>query len=516
MKKLFILSIYIVLILAAPLAHAKALKVAFDSDPESMDPHEQISEGTLQMSHWIFDPLVRWDNNMKLEPRLVEKWERISDNTIRFTLRQGVKFHSGNPLTSKDVEWTFNRIKTSGDFKSLFDAFEKINIIDDFTFEIITNKPYALVLNQCTYIFPMDRLFYSGTDEKGRPKEAIIKHVGSFASRNASGTGPYRLIYREQGVRLELERFADYWDKTEPGNVTKITLTPIKEAATRVAALLSGDVDVIAQLPPNDFERINQNQNLSVLMINGTRIITLQLNQKRRTEFQNKKVRQAIVHAINNAGIVEKIMKGFATVATQQSPKEYAGHNPELDLRFDLDKAKQLMKEAGYENGFSVTMMTPNDRYMNDAKIAEAVVAMLAKINIRVDLKTLPKAQYWPQFDARAADIMMIGWHSDTEDSANFTEYLLMTSNPESGYGQYNSGNYSNPEVDQLVLSTQTMLDEIKRSEILKKVEHILYDDAAFVPLHWQNYAWAAKQGIGIGSIINVTNFPYFGDLIVN
>ena len=209
--------------------------------------------------------------------------------------------------------------------------------------------------------------------------------------------------------------------------------TPIKEAPTRVAALLSGDVDFIAPVPPTDLDRVRGNAGTELVTMSGTRIITFQMDQNRREEFKNPKVRQAIVHAINNEGIVQKIMKGFGTAAAQMSPKGYLGYNEALKPRYDLAKAQALMKEAGYEKGFTVTMMAPNNRYVNDHKIAEAVAGMLAKINIKVELTTMPKAQYWPKFDERAADMMMIGWHSDTEDSANFYEFLAMTPNKDTG-----------------------------------------------------------------------------------
>lgn len=266
--------------------------------------------------------------------------------------------------------------------------------------------------------------------------------------------------------------------------------------------------------PPQDFNRIEKDKNLKLVLINGGRIITFQMNQKRRPELGNKKVRQAIVHAVNNAGIVKKIMKNKATLAAQQGPKGYQGYKESLKPRYDLRKAKALMKEAGYANGFEITMMAPNNRYVNDAKIAEATAQMLGKIGIKVNLKTMPKAQYWNEFDARAADMMMIGWHSDTEDSGNFSEFLMMCFNKETGYGQYNSG-YCNPKVDELVIAAQSETDLAKRANILQEIEQILYDDAAFVPFHWQNHAYGAKKNLMIKPILNSMNFPYFGDLVV-
>lgn len=496
-------------------AQAKTFKLALDADPVSLDPHEQLSGATLEMSHWVFDPLIRWDQNLGFEPRLAERWERIDDLTMRFYLRKGVKFHSGNPLTAKDVVWTINRLKNSADFKAIFEPFSEVKVIDDHTFDIVTAKPFPLILNNMTYVFPMDSEFYTGTDENGKDKSIIIKHGDAFASRNASGTGPFTVQSREQGVRVEFARNADYWDTQSPGNVSTMILTPIKEDPTRVAALLSGDVDYIYPVPPNDLARVEASDNTDLITMSGTRVITFQMNQERRPEFKDVKVRQAVNYAINQEAIVAKIMKGFATPAAQFSPQGYLGHNPALKPRYDLDKAKALMQEAGYENGFSVTMMAPNNRYVNDEKIAQAVAAMLAKINIKVDLKTLPKAQYWPEFDKRSADMMMIGWHSDTEDSNNFFEFLSACADEASGWGQYNSGMYCNPKADAMVKQANTETDPQVRAEIMQMIEKMLYEDAAFVPLHWQNQAWAARKGVDAAKVVNVMNFPYFGDLVI-
>lgn len=489
--------------------YAKTLRMAYDADPVSLDPHEQLSAATLQLSHLVFDPLLRWRKDYTFEPRLAERWEAIDDVTTRFYLRKGVKFHSGREMTSKDVKWTFDRLKTSPDFKGLYVPFKEAKIIDDYTVDLVTFKPYPLVLNMATYLFPMDSAFYEGKSE-------VVKHGDSFASKNISGTGPFIVTEREQGVRLEMKRFDGYWDKASPGNVTQIILTPIKEAQTRVAALLAGDVDFIAPVPPADLDRVKNNPDTDLYTVVGTRIVTFQMNQERVPQFKDPRVRRAIVYAVNNTGIAKKIMKGFATPAGQLSPEGYVGHDPALNPRYDLKKAKALMKEAGQEKGFSVTMMSPSNRYVSDYKIAQAVAAMLAKINIKVELKTLPKAQYWPKFDERAADIMMIGWHSDTEDSANFAEFLVMTPDKETGFGQYNSGNYSNPEVDKLVVQSQSMTNPTERAKVLQKVERLLYDDAAFIPLHWQHLAWGFKKGVHIEDIINVMDLPRLGDLVID
>ncbi len=516
MKKLIAMFLTVLVLCSlGTLASAKTLKLGLDADPVSLDPQVQLSGGMLQYSHMVFDPLVRWTQKGTFEPRLAVKWERLNDLTIRFYLRKGVKFHSGNDFTAEDVLWTFERIRKSVDFKGLFEPFVGVKIIDEYTLDIVTKKPYALLLNMATYIFSMDRKFYWGLDGEGQYKDALVKIGPSFALQNESGTGPFKVTFREQGVKTVFERFPDYWDKTSPGNVDKIILTPIKEDATRMAALLSGDVDFISPVPPQDFPRIKRDKKVHLVTYSGGRIITIQLNQKRKAEFKDVGVRNAIVYAINNDGIVKKIMKGTATVAGQQGPKGYAGYKASLLPRYDLKKARALMKEAGYVNGFECTMIAPNNRYVNDEKIAEAVVAMLAKINIKVNLKTMPKAQHWDEFAAQTADIQLIGWHSDTEDSGNFTEFLGMCPNKETGYGQYNSGNYCNPKVDELTLAAQSETDLNKRSEILQEIEQILYDEAAFVPFHWQNHSYAGKKNVDIAPIVNTQNFPYFGDLVI-
>jgi peptide/nickel transport system substrate-binding protein len=499
----------------ATYAEAKTLRMAYDADPTSLDPHEQLSGATLQISHLLFDPLVRFRKDLTLEPRLAKKWEQIDERTTRFHLRPGLKFHSGRTLTAEDVVWTVNRLKQSPDFKALFEPFEGARAVDELTVDLVTKKPYPLVLALATYVFPMDREIYAGEDERGRPKDQIVKHGASFASTHAGGTGPFVVATREQGVRLELNRFADYWDKDSPGNVERIVLTPIKEPATRVAALLAGDVDFIAPVPPTDLARLKAAPCCTLVTMESPRILMFQLNQERVPAFKDARVRLAMAYALNTEGIADKIMRGLATAAGQLSPSVYAGHDPALRPRHDLEKAKALMREAGYEKGFSATMLAPNNRYIEDARVAEAVAAMLAKINIKVDLQTMPKAQYWQRFDERAGDIMMIGWQSDTQDSGNFYEFLVMTPDKETGYGQYNAGNYSNPEVDRLTLETQTMTDPGARAAVLKKIERILYDDAAVLPLHWQHLSWAARKNVKIEPVLNVIDMPYLGDLVI-
>ncbi|MDO4777383.1 MAG: ABC transporter substrate-binding protein [Cardiobacteriaceae bacterium] len=499
---------------AAMSAYAADIRIAYDADPESMDPQEQLSGGTLQMSHLLFDPLVRHNSKLEIEPRLAEKWEQIDDKTLRFHLRKGVKFHSGREMNVDDVLFTWNRMLTSQDFKGLFTQYEGIKKVDDYTFDVVTKEPYPLVLPNMTYFFVMDKDFYSGTDDKGNDRGKIEKATGTFASHNVSGTGPFKLESRQQGVKSVYVKNPDYWG--ERGNVDKIELVTIKENATRVSALLAGDVDWIYPVPPTDLERVKGNDKLDLHSLASDRIIFIEMNQNVVEPFKDKRVRQAVVHAVNNPGIVEKIMRGFATPAAQFSPDGYSGYNADLKPRFDLKKAQELMKEAGHEKGFSITMISPNDRYVNDEKIAQSVAAMLAKINIKVELTTMPKAQYWTEFDKCAAGLQLIGWSSDTGDSANYSEFLTMTRNTDTGEGQYNCNGNSHAELDALVKEANATVDEAKRNELLRKVSQIEFDEAFVIPLHWQNQDWGySKKFENFPDIVNMKNFPLFGDLKV-
>lgn len=226
--------------------YAADVKVALDADPESLDIYEQLSGGILQYAHMSFDPLVRFTKDMKFEGRLAESWDQVDAKTVRFHLRKGVKFHSGNAFTADDVIWTYNRIQKSDDYKGLFTVYEGMKKVDDYTVDLVAKVPYPLVLQNATYLFIMDSKFYTGKTEDGKDKDEIVKAANTYAANHVSGTGPFKLVSREQGVKLELARNADYWDKKSPGNVEKLTVVPIKEDATRVAALLSGDVDMIA------------------------------------------------------------------------------------------------------------------------------------------------------------------------------------------------------------------------------------------------------------------------------
>ncbi len=489
-------------------ASASTLRMAFNADPISLDPHEHLSEGTLQFSHLVFDPLLRWNKQGQFESRLATKWQRLDSRTIRFYLRQNVTFHSGNKFSANDVAYTINRLKISPDFRAMFDTIDSTSIIDDYTIDVHATTPNPLLLNIMTYVFPMDKTFYQDQDQ-------IIKYGETFASRNVSGTGPFTLVSRELGSRMELKRSPAYWDTKSVGNVDQIILTPIRADSTRLAALLSGDVDFIFPISPIDIERTKRASGIQVVTLPSTRILLLHMNQNRREEFQDIRVRKAINLAINQSLIVEKIQKGYATPAGQLSSDRFLGYVKNLKPEYDLAKALELMKEAGYEKGFRISMMAPNNRYLNDEKIAQAISAMLARINITVDLKTLPKAQYFKEFNNKTADIMMLGWLSDTMDSNNLFEFIIACQDVETGFGAYNASEYCNHSIDENIKQANREMNPERRIRLLQQIEQAVYNDSVVVPLYWQQLTWAAKNKVRIQDIVNDQNYPYLGDLVI-
>ena len=499
---------------AAVAGHAADITIAYDADPVSLDPMQQLSADTIQMANLIFDPLVRYNHKNEIQPRLAERWERIGDNVTRFYLRRDVKFHSGNPMNADDVVFSFNRAKDAPNFKSVIAPFEEIRKVDDYTVEIVEKKPYPLSLQMLTNLFIMDSKFYSGTDDQGRDKALIALEGGSFAEHNTSGTGAFKVQSREQGVKSVYVRNADFYGKT--GNVDKITLVPIKENATRTSALLSGDVDWIFPVPPTDIGRVKKVDKLAFHTIPSSRVLFFYMDSDIEPAFKDLRVRQAVNYAVNNQGLVDKIMRETATAAAQNSPPGYLGHDESLVPVFDLEKAKALMKEAGYEQGFEISIIAPNDRYINDEKVAQAVAAMLAKINIKANLTTMPRAQYFVERDKCTTGMNMLGIAPVTADSIDYATYITHSKDQEKGLGQYNCG-YRNAELDALIEEAMITVDAQKRGEILKKISRIEYEDAAIVPLYWQNLHWAYdKRFSNFPEIVNSENIPKWDQLIVS
>lgn len=499
------------------------LRVALSSGPTSLDPYYEVTEENIQMSHLVFDPLVRWGEDNGIEYRLAESLERIDPTTWRVRLKQDVLFHSGNPLTAGDVVWTFNRLKQSQDYKAIFAGIDKASAVDDHTVDFHTHRPFGLVPNVMTYFYPMDSLFYSGTDAYGQDKARIGnpaeyaaggKHY-PFAHNNTSGTGPFVITRNEPGKVLVMKSFDRYWAKR--GNVDRLVITPITGESARVSALLSGNADFVMPVPPQDYVRLYGAPDVNFFAKGSSRVILIQINMHGAPELRNKLVREAMSDATDNIGIVNKILSK-STIATSQFPTvDMPGHIASLEPHYNIERAKELLEQAGYKDKtFTLNMIATNDRYVADEKIAMTFAGMMQKIGIHVELKTMPRLTYWDEFRLRRADLAMIGWQPDTEDTANYFEYLLMCPDEKSGRGEYNFGNYCNPALDKYVLAADEEQDAGKRGELLSKAVRTAYDDTAVIPLHYEPHSWASNKRVtNARTIVNRANTAYFGDTVI-
>ena len=492
------------------------LRIALPSEPESVDPYIQLSSHVLAISHLLYDPLVRFSQDRTLEPMLATSWKQVSPTTYLIEIRKGVTFHSGNPLTADDVVWTINRLKRSLDFKGLFEGV-RAEKAGSHTVRIITSSPYPLTMNIMEFVFPMDSKFYTGKDEKGNPKDAVSKVGISYPDRFVSGTGPYLLAEREHGKRVVLAKNPKYWGVQS--KVDEIQIIAIKEEGTRVAALLRGDVDIITPVPIQDYVMLKRNTDIELYTLPTDRVMLFTLKSSKGSPLADKRVREAIVLGTNVTGITERILHKQTEPIAQFALPYMSGYDPNLKPRvYNVAKAKELLAQAGYsqKNPLRLTMIAPNDRYIKDEDVAKAFVTMMARIGVQISLKLFPKAQYWGQYDSTQYDIALMGWSTDTKDSLNYGEFLMVTYNETTGLGAYNAGRYSNPEYDVLVQKAKTELDTKKRHEIIKQSEHLLYDDFAYVPLFLEPISWAARKRVkNLGRLINPENFIPYNELII-
>ncbi len=491
-------------------AAAVSFKMARGQDATTLDPHAQNSGQNFNLLHQMYEPLAHRDQNAQLTPALAVSWGVTSDPTVwEFKLRPNVKFHNGNALTADDVVFSINRARgDKSQMKGLLTTIAEVSKVDDLTVRIKTTGPTPLLVNNLTNIFIMDKE-WSEANNVVNSQDFNAKEE-TFAVRNANGTGPYVLRTREPDVRTVMAANPNYWGKgTFPLKVTEITYSVIAAAPTRVAALLSGEVDFVQDVPVQDIARISSTPGMRVNSGAENRSIFFSLNvgdaDLKFDDVQGKnpladlRVRQAIDFAINRDAIQKVVMAGQSTLSGTLVPPGSTGYTKELDAvtPYDLNKAKALMKEAGYENGFGITLRCPNNRYVNDEKICQAVVGMLGQIGIKVTLEARPMAQHSPQITDAAIDFYLLGWGVPTFDGEYVLSFLYHTREGGGSYGQYNP-KYSNKELDAMIKSLATETDTTKRNATMAQALKIAKDSLVHIPVHNQNIAWAMKSAYNI------------------
>lgn len=517
MRRIMVCFAGLLAVLAAGSASAEnVLRWAAQGDALTFDPYAQNEGPTFTHNGQIYEALISRAPDLSLVPVLATDWEALEPTLWEFRLREGVSFHDGSPFTAEDVAFSIRRAQTENSQYSFFvEGIEEVEIVDDYTVRFHTNEPVPLLPEQLysIYIMPSDWSIEHGLEEV----QNFSGGEENYAVRNAIGTGPFILELREPGIRTLMRRNDDWWgfDVLEnPTNIDRIEFTPIANAATRVAALLSGELDLMLDPPLQDLRRIERTPGLKLESVPQVRTIFFGLDQSSdelRTSnvegtnpFADVRVRRAMYQALNMDAIRDRLMRGYSVPAGQLVAPGIGGHDEAFDTRFpyDPDAARTLLAEAGYPDGFSVTLSCPNDRYVNDEPICQAVVSMLGQIGIRVTLDARTKSLHFNDIEERRVDFYMLGWTPSTLDSADTFEYLYITN------GSWNSGGYSNPAFDALVEQINTEIDMDRRNALMHEAWQVVTDDVAYLPLHHQVLTWAMRDNVNMP--ITPTNIPYF------
>src|SRR5262245_6604170 len=495
--------------LGAGTANARTVKWARSGDGLTLDPHAQNESPTTNLNRQIYEPLVERDISGKLVPTLAVSWRLTEDPTVwEFELRPGVKFHNGNAFDADDVLFTFQRaLSPTSDFKGYISSVESLTKVDAQTVRIKSKVPKPIFAENLTYLLIMDKE-WSEANNATKPQDFKNKEE-NFAVRNANGTGPFALVTREPDVKTVLKRNDAYWGRGEvPLEITELVLNPIKADATRVAALLSGEVDFVQDVPVQDIERLKSSPNLRVTtgpenrtIFFGMDVGSPQLRSsdvKGRNPFAEVKVRQAINMAINREAIQRVVMRTQSVPAGAIVPPFVNGYTKELDTapKPDNAKAKALLAEAGYPNGFSVSFHCPNDRYLNDEAICQAAVGMLGQIGIKANLVSQSKSLHFPLIQKAEVDLYLLGWGVPTYDSEYILSFLYHTRTDK--YGSWNAMRYSNAEADKLIEALSSETDLAKRNVSIARLWQLLGPEALYVAIHHQVLAHAMKSDLDI------------------
>jgi len=475
------------------------------SDPTTMDPHAAATAPVLGFLNNIYEGLVRRGPDMTLEPSLAESWEAMGAEGWRFQLRSGVTFHDGAAFNADDVVFSFERASDeNSDIQAFFATIDRVETPGPLTVEFYTKQPDPLFPSGIANWLIMDR---DWTDSKGAA--APDKEGGTATTFETNGTGPFQLVSRDPDVETVLEPFADWWGEAEH-NLTSAVYKPLKADATRVAALISGEVDMIEPVPLQNVAQLEQTDGIEVLSGIESRIIFFGFDHRSdalalgdaggANPLKDVRVRRAIYQAIDAEAIVQQVMRGNAQTAGLLIGPGVNAYKAEDDIRLatDLEAAKTTLAEAGYPDGFSMTLRCSNDRYVNDEAICTATVSMLAKLGLDVTLDAVPVSQYWTELRDGKFDMYLLGWSPGTFDAEHPIRFLMHTPDPEKKLGSWNFGGYSNPDVDALLPQIQQELDATVRQGMIDEVHGILKDDAVYAPLHIQPLVWATRSGIAL------------------
>ena len=504
--RLLFLAFWLALYVAGYAVDANAagteLTIGIGADVTAIDPHYHNLTPNSNVAAHIFDYLVLRDERQKPIPGLAESWRTVDPLTWEFKLRRGVKFHDGSDFTAADVVASLERVPEVPNSPSPFTVYTKqireTTVVDPYTIRFKTAAPYPLMPTDLTQVAIISKNARKASTEEFNSGKAAI------------GTGPYKLVRYAKGDRIELARHDAYWGGKTPWE--KVTLRLLPNDASRVAALLAGDVQAIEYVPTSDVAKIRADKQLTVYKIIADRLIYLHMDSDRETSpyvtdkqgkplsrnpLKDPRVRKALSKAINRNAIVDKVMEGEAVPAGQLLADGMFGTTRNLKVEaYDPDGAKKLLTGAGYPDGFGITIHAPNNRYVNDAKIAQAVAQMLTRIGIATRVEAMPSATYFPQATDLKFSFMLLGWSSGTGEASSPLKALLATYSKDKGFGTANRGRYSNPKVDALLEEALATVDDARREAVLQRATEVAIDDTGIIPLHFQVNLWATRNGI--------------------
>ncbi|WGF86444.1 ABC transporter substrate-binding protein [Marinivivus vitaminiproducens] len=492
------------------------LRWASQGDALTYDPHAQNESPTNAANNQVYETLVSRNAAMEREPALATSWENVEPTIWEFKLREGVTFHEGQDFTADDVVFSLNRsLRPTSQFRTILANVDRVEAVDPLTVRIHTKKPAPILPDEVGTIYIMSK---SWAEEHGvtEPQDFSTGQE-TYAVRNANGTGPYKLTLREPDVRTIITKNEDWWGSGTPGNphaIDEVVYTPIKNGATRIAALLSGELDFVLDPPFQDLQRLEQSGDLKIQTTPQVRTIFFGMEQERdellssdvkgKNPFKDIRVRQAVYQAIDIEAIRKRIMRDLSAPAGVMIAPAVHGYSDALNERlpYDPDAAKALLAEAGYPEGFSVKLDCPNDRYNNDEPICQAAVGMLGRVGIEVTLDAQSKSLHFPKLQRGESDFYMLGWGVQTMDS-HYVLNNLYRSNGPTNYGHINI-----PELDQLTDAIGTEIDLDKRDALIEQAWTFARDNVLYAPLHHQVIAWAMKKDLNLP--IQAQDEPYF------
>src|SRR5688572_24460037 len=501
MKKLLLT---LLLSLALP-AQGANLKWGAQNDILTLDPHSQNHATTSAILQHTYEGLTRYSRDYKIEPALATAWKEMSPTQYRFTLRKNVKFHDGSPFTADDVVFSFTRVKQpQGTMQIYVSGVKEVTKVDEHTVDFILDGPNPILMRGLIDF----RIMSKAWAEKHRSQniQDYAKREETFASRNTNGTGPYMIKTWEPDKRIVFEAHKGWWDKL-PGNVTEFTYNPVKSDATRVSALLSGDVDMVTDVPVQDVERLRKEAKAKVVDGHEVRTIFLGMDQNRdelvyssikgKNPFKDVRVRKALNMAVDREAIKRVTMRGLSIPAGIMVAPGVHGYAKDLDtvMKYDPAGARKLLAEAGYPNGVDFTLDCPNNRYVNDERVCQAVVAMWAKAGINAKLNAMPFSTFIAKIQNFDTSVYMLGWGVVTLDALYSLQSLVRTKTG-GAEGSFNLGRISDPKLDTTIDAIKVETNTKARDALLREGLERTRDQAYYVPLHHQLRPWAMKKGV--------------------